>query len=590
MVILHFNKLIRNKWVWGVFALLVSGAFCFDFLFQGGDRSGSGSKDSKVAGLSLPYNAKTEIAAANVNGLVNRMSGSNRNGTYEENDAMYGAIAAFDEAGIGVSDASLGKAIREGVLPNFNGDPRLYASEVKRVYGMEMPAFEETYRVNMKVFEGINAYLNASAWVSPMEADQIGHDLTDRFTVRVASFSQTKEEADAVSVDEEGLKKWFSENSGKLKVPSRMKLRYVLLSAADTNLASKVAASDEDISARYELDKGELYTDTDTNGVVTVKALADVKDEIAKTIRDERFLQKFFDDNADGSVASRVYDENENAIAEEESGTGVKSASLVDAVAAENGLKVSETDWVAAEGLSGIVPGFAKNAADVFLGAEDVELLISGLDTSSENHNRYAHLVARNSCKVWLVEASGTSPAHDATFEEAKALIASPALKDARQKAFDDKVAEIVKKGAEAVLATTDVSGPVTFSRSDAEAPKIPNAAGVMRAATALNKGGVSDLVSTGLCRGFVVVCENRTDGEFAAIESDSSQKALGVLAAREYALPQMAGSDRFAQFKYMQKRKEWLKANLERLGYKYEEDPSDGTPADSGDAAEGES
>ena len=33
MVIHQFNKLIRNKWFWGAFAILISAAFCFDDLF-----------------------------------------------------------------------------------------------------------------------------------------------------------------------------------------------------------------------------------------------------------------------------------------------------------------------------------------------------------------------------------------------------------------------------------------------------------------------------------------------------------------------------------------------------------------------------
>ena len=32
MVIHQFNKLIRNKWVWGVFAIAISAFFAFDFL------------------------------------------------------------------------------------------------------------------------------------------------------------------------------------------------------------------------------------------------------------------------------------------------------------------------------------------------------------------------------------------------------------------------------------------------------------------------------------------------------------------------------------------------------------------------------
>ena len=35
MVIHHFNRIIRNKWVWGVFAVLISAFFAFDFIFDG---------------------------------------------------------------------------------------------------------------------------------------------------------------------------------------------------------------------------------------------------------------------------------------------------------------------------------------------------------------------------------------------------------------------------------------------------------------------------------------------------------------------------------------------------------------------------
>ena len=41
MVIHHFNRIIKNKWVWGVFAVLISAFFAFDFIFDGrGDSRG----------------------------------------------------------------------------------------------------------------------------------------------------------------------------------------------------------------------------------------------------------------------------------------------------------------------------------------------------------------------------------------------------------------------------------------------------------------------------------------------------------------------------------------------------------------------
>ena len=36
MVIHQFNRIIRNKWIWGVFAIAISAFFAFDFLLTGG--------------------------------------------------------------------------------------------------------------------------------------------------------------------------------------------------------------------------------------------------------------------------------------------------------------------------------------------------------------------------------------------------------------------------------------------------------------------------------------------------------------------------------------------------------------------------
>ena len=37
MVIHQFNRIIRNKWIWGAFAIAISAFFAFDFLLTGGD-------------------------------------------------------------------------------------------------------------------------------------------------------------------------------------------------------------------------------------------------------------------------------------------------------------------------------------------------------------------------------------------------------------------------------------------------------------------------------------------------------------------------------------------------------------------------
>ena len=37
MVIHQFNRIIRNKWIWGACAIAISAFFAFDFLLTGGD-------------------------------------------------------------------------------------------------------------------------------------------------------------------------------------------------------------------------------------------------------------------------------------------------------------------------------------------------------------------------------------------------------------------------------------------------------------------------------------------------------------------------------------------------------------------------
>ena len=63
MVIHQFNKLIRNKWVWGVFAIIISAAFCFEDLFSTREREDSSEGSAgTLAGESVKASLFAEIA------------------------------------------------------------------------------------------------------------------------------------------------------------------------------------------------------------------------------------------------------------------------------------------------------------------------------------------------------------------------------------------------------------------------------------------------------------------------------------------------------------------------------------------------
>ena len=147
MVILQFNKLIRNKWVWGVFAIVVSLAFVApDDWFR--DDNAPARTKSHLEDMSVKYDAKLEKDCRDILELFPenpdaRNRGATRSIEVAEN---YAAMASFDEAGIRVSDNVLAQAIRSRYLSAFAYDEAQYAQRIQQQYGMGIGRFEELLR------------------------------------------------------------------------------------------------------------------------------------------------------------------------------------------------------------------------------------------------------------------------------------------------------------------------------------------------------------------------------------------------------------------------------------------------------------
>ena len=166
-----------------------------------------------------------------------------------------------------------------------------------------------------------------------------------------ARFKQDKAEADAGKLDDEGLKKWYDENSKSLELPERTKLRLVKFDAAASNALAAVTVTEDALRDHYDVTV-DKYTTTDTNGVETVKKFEDVRAEVEKEVRLIESVQCLVT-----NLTSRVY--------------GVKPAegkSRLDEIAAESGLKVETSDWFSLEGP--YKDGFMKRATAICPGAQ----------------------------------------------------------------------------------------------------------------------------------------------------------------------------------------------------------------------------
>ena len=540
MVILQFNRFIRNKWAWGAVAVLFCVMFVGTDIVSNLGRSGG----KKVEGAGQLAGETVDLSEFNAFVSDARGYGRGRDessSNVELNRKAWEAYAAAEvakKAGVRITDSQLAQTI-EGMFAAQGGlDFNRYQMMVQSELGLTPEAFEAYLRRQMSVREGVErTLLGTAAWVSPMEADQLVADMTDKFTVKVASFTQDKAAADAIKLDEAGLKKWYDANTDKVALPERTKIRYVKFDALKPEMLAKMTVTQDDMSDFFDANS-EKYPAAATNETGTVLSFDKQTDEIKAAIEKELRqieLVTYYETN----LNRRAY---ATEVAEAD-----KGKSRVDVIAAEEGLKVETSNWFATEG--GYVEGFMSYASSILPGAQDFLEKVAELDSSVEDL-RYG--IVTSDKAVWLVEKAETSAAHTPTFEECKGRIDAQALRSAKADAFKAEVEAVAAKGIEAVLASKDVSTNITFTVTDFPRGAIADQASVIRAATKLKKGEISEFTLTGTGRAILVVCEDRVAGDPAA-----------AVMMRRQAEEQAA----FGQLRDLAAK--WPAWNLERMGLK---------------------
>ena len=531
MVIHQFNKLIRNKWVWGVFAILVSAAFCFEDLFSTRDREERAQGSSGLLGGENVNASEFNSIAEDVRGL-----GKNRDwkrAASEVNRVAWETIAALRVAkanGVEATPSEIQQVIRSDRAFQENGafSFRAYQMLLREV-GMTPERFEEYLKRRLTVKRVTEDVLESAMWIAPMELDRAVADMTDVFTVKVAKFTQTKEEAAAVKLDDAGLLKWYEANTNSLALPERVKIRYVKYSAADKDVMAKMTVTDDELHDYYDANS-EKWTTTDTNGVEQVKKFEEVKGEIEPELRKIAAVQYY-----ETNLTARAY--------------GVKAAegkSRLDEIAAEDGLKVAVSDYFTTDGA--YVDGFMKRPEMLFPGADGLVDAVAQLDPESDDL-RYGIVLGRDA--AWLIERAEVSKAHVPAFEEAKEIVRPRALDAAKADAFKAKVEAIAAKGVAEVEKTPGITTNITFSVSEMTPGMFTDQYAVAGAVRKLSKGEVSEFAKTGRDSAVLVICVDRKEG-------DATKAALLKSQVR----------DQLSMFQRRQLPEGWLKWNLERLGF----------------------
>lgn len=546
MVIHQFNRLIKNKWVWGVFAVAISVFFAFDFLFVGRDDEGrSAGSAGKLAGK--------DVTAASFRALVDDARGFGRNRDTRSSNVEINRRAWQAAAALAVAKAAHLEAtddeVREQISrdPSFRGEGggfslRTYEM-LLRENGMTPEMFEAFLKRRLTLGKLNQVVLGSAAWVSPMELEGALNDVTDKFTVRIASFNDKN--AANVKLDDKMLEAYYKDNTNSIALPDLVTVKYVKFQADTPARLAQFKISEEEMHDRYDATSQRFET-KGTNDVTVTKKFEEVKPILEKELQVIASVEAFRT-----NLLFRVYPQDEKLAAD-------TKTDRLEKIAAEDKAKVEVSKPFALDGRS-FVKGFMVRARQVAPECDGFAEAVAELDAESPDL-RYG-VVPGTNC-VYLIERAGLVKAHVPTFAEAKENIRADALKDAQAKSFKASV-EKVRALAAADLAKgkpfdpkmfvdATVSTSTVFSVSSMQYNSFPDSRYVSQSTMKLAKGQISDFIQTANPRrALVVYVEKREPGDAAQAEMVRTQLR-----------------DQLGRGASMSLASAWNEWNLDRLGY----------------------
>jgi len=487
VVIYQFNRLIRNRFVWGAFAILIAFAFvsvdsCSTA--PGSRRSQAGSLDGK------PVSSQTYQT------LERYIRQTGRAETppppamlYTQTWERLAAAQTAARAGLTASPSLVRQEILDSgaFSEGFNSD--LYSYLLRQNLQLTEQEFEAGL-ANTITLRMIGAVVGAAAWVSPMEIDDALASYTDTFTVRHAVVSNIFALAD-MAIDEADIVRHYEAHRTEYALPDRVSIRYVAVPIS--NYVDAVIVSDADIRDYYDSNPDQFTQRNETNETAaTTLSLDEARPSIVETLKDEQAGDAAFADVCHGLLEEAVTDG-------------------LDAVAAARDLIVRETPLFGADDFVASV----ENAADLREKAFELD--------ASQAQTRFN--AVRGKSVVYLIAAASNEVARIPALAEVKGRVLAGARAAARIEAYSKQITTACEEITAAVadgqsfeaaaraahlVATTNY----TFSVNGGVPSAIPEINAVIREAVKLRAGGIAASPAPRFGHAVIVSVIGRTPGD----------------------------------------------------------------------------
>jgi hypothetical protein len=486
--------MIRNRVLWGVFAIIVCVSFVGAFSRTGGCVNNSPQGVATI--FNQPVSQRDFNLARYFAMGMRDLPDIGADGERRLKDLAFRRIATLRMAaamGVRVSDAELGAQITSepGFQANgsFNQDRYLAFLQSRRI----APEVFEQYIREELVLGKISMLMQACVWAPAAEVASRARNLTDELAVQVAAIPTTIAPEPAVTADEAAS--FFEERKERFREPARASVRYVEF-RTDASATGSVAVTEQDIEDYYVDHQGE-FTLTGSNVATRVLPLEEVRDRILESFRFEKAFE---------SARSMAASFSEKLLPDRQGNV----ASFTD-MASAMGLSVHTTGLFTIdetiEGLHGC-PSFAGEAFSLV--PDDPEHSVSDPVTGS---NAVYVISAMIRLESYIPELSNI-------VDRVMPLAASNAYHQAflaAAQSLRSDVQEAIESGktlAEALMAKgMNISTTLTFTAYQADPAEMDNFYAVVPAVIQLSQGELSDLVQTD-DGALLLWVEKRTPGE----------------------------------------------------------------------------
>jgi len=278
--IYHFNRIIRNRFIWAFFVLLMVLAFIsVDSCLRGGD---GGRNAGSVGGRKLPMETFQTIEGY-VRGFGRARDYQTPAGVvFTQVWERAAALQVADKLGATTPATEILQAVQDvpafaeqGV---FNG-PR-YRAVLRETMGLTPPQYEAFVAHQITLFK-LGMVVDAAAWLSPMEvADELS-GWTDKLTIQYAVVSNQYAHS-PMTLPDNRLRQYYEKNRATFALPDRVGVRYVCLPVS--NFLGSVSVADADILDYYE-NHSEKFTRTTASNTTETLTLEQVRPEIVAALQ-----------------------------------------------------------------------------------------------------------------------------------------------------------------------------------------------------------------------------------------------------------------------------------------------------------------